>query len=73
MHRSAKSIRRITANLPEPLLGEACKSAGKGITETIVQGLEMVRRADAANKARRLKGKLRLDVDLKVSRERSSH
>ncbi len=71
MHRRATSIRRVTANLPRGLLDDACKTAGKGITETLVQGLEMVRRAAAAGKARRLRGKLKLDVDLEVSRERA--
>ncbi len=73
MHRRATQVRRVTANLPLPLLDDACRSAGKGITETLVQGLEMVRRAAAASKARALKGKLKLDINLKVSRERAGH
>jgi hypothetical protein len=73
MHRRNDKLRRVTANLPEQLLDSACRTAGKGITETLVQGLEMVRRAGAADKARRLKGKLKLDLDLEVSRERAGH
>lgn len=63
--------RRVTANLPSELLEEACHSTGKGLTETLVLGLELLRRGAAAQKARKLKGKLHLDVDLEVSRERA--
>ena len=66
-------MRRVTANLPTKLLQEACQSAGKGITETIVAGLELVRRTGALDKARRLKGKLDLRIDLETSRERGRH
>ena len=64
------SIRRITANLPEDLLEEAMEATGAGITETLTEGLELVRRTRAYRKAMRLKGSLTLDVDLKESRER---
>ncbi len=61
--------RRITANLPEDLLAAACRTTGKGITETLTAGLELVRRSGAAEKARRLRGKIHIDLD--VSRERT--
>lgn len=64
-------IRRISANLPAALLSEARRATGKGITETVVEGLELVRRSAAARKAVRLKGRLRLKIDLGVSRERA--
>ncbi len=67
----ASKTRRVTANLPVALLRDACGTTGKGITETLVQGLEMVRRAAALSKARGLKGKLLLDIDLGESRERA--
>lgn len=62
--------RRITANLPDDLLREAMKITGTGITETIVRGLSLVRRTRAYDRAMRLKGKVRLTVDLGQSRER---
>ena len=62
--------RRITANLPASLLDEATAVTGKGITETLVAGLELVRRSRAHLKARSLRGKLHLDIDLDTSRER---
>lgn len=64
------TVRRITANLPEPLLEDAMAATGKGITETLVEGLQLVRQRRAFQKAMELKGKLKLDIDLEESRER---
>ena len=62
--------RRITANLPEQLLADATKVTGKGITETLVAGLELVRRSRVHMKAQALRGRIKLDVDLEAARER---
>jgi hypothetical protein len=62
--------RRVTANLPADLLEAAVGVTGKGITETLTSGLELVKRSAAAAKAARLKGRLHLKLDLEVSRER---
>lgn len=43
---------------------------GKGITETLVAGLQLVRRSGAYQKAMSLRGKLKLEIDLDESRER---
>ena len=43
----------------------------RGITDTLVEGLRLIRRARAYEKAMALRGKLHLDVDLEVSRERN--
>jgi hypothetical protein len=67
---AATAIKRITVNLPAKLLDEAEQVSGRGITETIVLGLELLARRRAYQKAIALKGKLRLAVDLNVSRER---
>lgn len=64
------TARRITANLPADLLDSALETTGKGITETLVQGLELVRRSRAWRKAQALKGKIRIELDLEASRER---
>jgi len=66
-----RKIRRVTANLPGDLLEEACKVSGAGVTETLTQGLSLVKRGAALVKASRLRGRLKLDIDLQVSRERS--
>ena len=70
---AALETRRVTANLPVKLVDDACQVTGKGITETLVAGLERVRRSAAAGKARALKGKLRLAIDIETSRERARH
>jgi hypothetical protein len=62
--------RRITANLPEDLLEEAMETTGKGITETLTEGLELVRRTGAYRKAMELRGILEIELDLETSRER---
>jgi hypothetical protein len=62
--------RRITANLPRDLLAEAMRVTGKGITETLIEGLHHVRQAGAYDQAMALRGKIHLDVDLTASRER---
>ena len=62
--------RRVTANLPGDLPKDAMDVTGKGITETLVEGLRLVRRARAYEKARALRGKIRLTIDLDESRER---
>ncbi len=63
--------KRITANLPEDLLEEAMEVTGKGITETIVEGLRRVRQGRAFAKAKALRGRISLKIDLEESRERS--
>ena len=63
-------VRRVTANLPATLLQEACQVSGGGITETLVEGLTLVKRRAAAKKAAKLRGRLKLAIDLETSRER---
>jgi hypothetical protein len=62
--------KRITANLPADLLRDAMEATGKGITETLVEGLQRVRQARAFEKAQELRGKISLKVNLEESRER---
>lgn len=63
-------VRRVTANLPADLLEEATAVTGKGITETLIAGLEFVRRSRAYAKAQSLRGKVQLHIDLDQTRER---
>jgi hypothetical protein len=64
------NAKRITANLPKDLLADAMNVTKKGITETLVEGLQLVRRQSAYEMAMALRGKINLDVDLETSRER---
>jgi hypothetical protein len=63
-------MEHITADVPEDLLREAMAVTNKGVSETLIAGLELVRRTRAYQKATALRGKLDLDIDLEVSRER---
>lgn len=72
MQSSARSdLQRITANLPRHLLQEAQKVTRSGITETLVEGLTLLKRRKAYARAMALKGKIQLKVDLGKSRERN--
>ena len=64
-------VKRITANLPDTLLKEATRVTKKGITETLIEGLRLIKRSSAYELAQALKGRLHLSVDLDVSRERT--
>lgn len=66
-----RAMKRVTVNLPAKLLSDAEEVSGSGITETIVLGLELLARRRAYTKGLALKGKLNLNIDLDVSRERS--
>lgn len=65
-------IRRITANLPEDLLRDAMEVTGKGITETITEGLNQLRRRRFYEKLMALKGKIHLDLDIDEARGRNN-
>ena len=65
-----RRIKRTTANLPADLLERATAATGKGITETLIAGLKLVERASAFEKFEALRGKINLDIDLELSRER---
>lgn len=67
----SNKIRRITANLPEDLLRQATQVTHAGITETLIEGLKLIKRTSAHEKAQALRGKLRLEIDIGESRERS--
>ena len=61
----------MTANLPKKLLSDALRVIRSGITETLIEGLNLVRRRQAFTKAMALKGKIHLKLDLDQSRERT--
>jgi len=66
-----QATKRVTVNLPADLLEDAAAVTGKGITETLVEGLSLVARRRAYAKALALRGKLDLNIDVDVSRERA--
>lgn len=64
------ATRRVTANLPNDVLDEALRATGKGITETLVAGLEKLARVRAQHAVLALRGTMQLDVDIEGSRGR---
>lgn len=64
------TTRRVTANLPTELLESARKVTGKGITETLIDGLEQIQRRRFYERALELRGKLQLNVNTEETRGR---
>jgi hypothetical protein len=65
------AIKRVTVNLPAGLLADAEAVTGRGITETLVEGLRLIARRRAHAKALALRGRLDLAIDIGASRERA--
>ena len=55
---------KITAHIPIESLRRATAATGKGITETVRLGLDLIASAKAAEELRRLRGKMRLGLDV---------
>ena len=67
--RHMSETRKITVEVPEELLERARKSSKEGITGTVRRGLELVAAGRAYDELRKLRGKVRLGIDLEVLRE----
>ncbi|MBI3073831.1 MAG: hypothetical protein HYY84_17110 [Deltaproteobacteria bacterium] len=63
-----KTARKITIQVPAELLKSAQAYTGEGITPTVRRGLERLARAKAYEELLKMKGKVRLDIDLKKLR-----
>lgn len=61
--------RKITVEVPEELLERALASSGEGITRTVRRGLTLVAAGRAYDELRRLRGKLKLGINLESLRE----
>lgn len=62
------SVKKVTVNLPGELLERARRLTGKGITETLIDGLHELERARKLSALRRLKGKVRFELELDRTR-----
>jgi hypothetical protein len=60
--------KKVTANIPAGLLERAQEVTGLGITETLVAGLEELERTRKRSALRRLRGKVRIELDLEKTR-----
>ena len=64
-----ETTEKITVHVPSDLLRKARTSTGRGITETVWQGLRLVAAAEAYRSLRALRGKVAVSIDLKALRE----
>lgn len=63
------ATQKVTIEVPADLLRRAQRSSGEGITATVRRGLELVAARSAYEGLRRLRGKVRLTVDLETLRQ----
>ena len=61
-------LKKVTVNLPVQILQNATRLTGKGITPTIVEGLQEIERRAKRSALRALKGKVRVELDLEGTR-----
>ena len=61
--------RKITVHVPADLLERAQKSSGRGITETVRQGLRLVAAAEMFRDVAKLRGTVRFSLDAARLRE----
>jgi hypothetical protein len=61
--------RKITVEIAGDLLDRALEATGKGVTETVRRGLTLVAASGAYDDLRKLRGKVRLGIDLAALRE----
>jgi hypothetical protein len=64
----ATALKKVTINIPAVVLERARTITGRGITETIVQGLLELDRQSKRSALRALRGRVRFDLDLEKSR-----
>jgi hypothetical protein len=60
--------RKITVNVPGRVLENAVKVTGKGVTSTVIEGLEELDRRAKRSALRALRGKVRFELDLEDTR-----
>ncbi len=66
------ATRKITVEIPRDLLEKAQKASGRGITQTIRTGLQLLAASQAYDNLRQLRGKVRFSrtwEELKEDRE----
>jgi hypothetical protein len=56
-------LRKITVNVPARTLENAVRLTGKGITPTIIEGLQEIERRAKRSALRALRGKVRFELD----------
>lgn len=59
---------KVTANIPTSDLARARRLTGRGITQTLVEGLRAIDREAGRHELRALRGKVRVTIDLERTR-----
>ena len=62
------ATRKITVNVPADVLDDATRATGKGVTATVIEGLAELRKRELRSALRRLKGKVKFELDLDETR-----
>ncbi len=62
--------KKITVHIPGGLLEKARRETGEGITETVRQGLRLVAAGDTYRKLRKLRGKVKIEIDRELREDR---
>jgi hypothetical protein len=65
----ASTLRKVTVLLPADLVKRATKATGLGLTPTIRRGLESIAAGEAFDGLRRLRGKLKLSLNVDELRQ----
>jgi hypothetical protein len=63
------ATKKVTVNLPEDLLDRAMARTGKGITQTLIEGLVELERREKRSALRRLRGRVAFELDLEETRQ----
>ena len=62
------AVKKVTVNVPSQILERARTITGRGVTETIVQGLIELDRQQKRSALRLLRGRVRFDLNLEKTR-----
>jgi hypothetical protein len=63
-----RRTRKITVNVPVRVLDNAVRVTGKGVTMTVIEGLEELDRRAKRSALRALRGKIRFELNLEETR-----
>jgi hypothetical protein len=64
----SRRTRKITVNVPIRILDNAVRVTGKGVTMTVIEGLEELDRRAKRSALRALRGKVRFELNLADTR-----
>jgi hypothetical protein len=65
----SSTLRKVTVLLPADLVKRATKATGQGLTPTIRKGLESIAAGEASDGLRRLRGKVKLSLNVEELRQ----